>query len=1565
MKLRSGGRLAFAMATLALFTGLALAAVVHEPVHRFSGLEIEDPAWQLGQIAENPDKSADFADLREGWREFRAKYGEGWNVSLDRRSGAPLLVRGAGVSIYDPAEEPGSVQEIEADIRNFIRENGLITRMSEGEMVLNEASGRMAEGRWILLFDRMLNGVRVEGQRVRFYIVKGNLISFGAERWAPTPPVPAAALDADAARNKLRDYLGLGNSDAMIDDVDPELVLTTRPPAGQTGRAYDGVVGRGFTHDLVWNFSFRIEGEMETWMAKVDAVNGKVTTFYDNTKYHQVKGGVHPESNDGNGYVGNEQIDYPMPYADISIDGNNITTNDMGMYDCSPVGGTSTTTLSGQYVNISDNCGGTSESTVCENDLDLGSSGGTDCATPDGSSGGNTHAGRDNYYHLNRIKEKGRYYLPSRTWLNNQLNANVNINNNCNATWNGNVNFYTSGGGCGNTGELGGVVHHEYGHGLDSNDGGGFDNSSESYADVAAILMERQSCVGPGFRPGVNCSGYGDACLDCTGIRDHDWGARQENTPATPAVFVQNNCGGGSAPCGRAVHCESYPSSESIYDLATRDLPAMGIDPVSSWQLAEHLWYSSRLGSGGNIYNCTLPDSDGCGAGNWFMQMMVADDDDGDLSNGTPHGAAIFAAFDRHNIACGEASDPENQSTSSCPTIDAPVLTGTAGSNSASLSWDPVDGAAQYLVMRTEVGCTGYSQNIVQEVPAPTANWVDDELPNDFEFFYRVQAVGSNPACQSPVSNCAAITPQPFAGSIRLDRAEYNCGFEVTITVNDANTGSSTVDVTIFSDSESTPEMLTLNETEPGSARFTGTIQLTSDPTVNGDGLLQVVDSDSITARYTDADDGQGGAGLLRETSAVADCVGPIIFDNDEQNVTDVQATIVWFTDEEATSELTWGETTPPSNIDSTTGLTTSHSVTISGLQQCTTYFYSLRSGDEPGNVTVNDNFGTYFKFETLGDFGDGLQACSNGQISVESPTVSCDGDSLPFEVVDIDLNVDSGVADTVTIEVTSTTESGGEFLLLTETGPNTSKFQGTILTANGPAIPGDGILQMVDGDTLTGKYVDQDEGFGEPGIEFVNALADCVGTNFIEITQVDAGDEAAGVRVNTSELTTVTFEWGTTPALGNVIDSTTLSTIHTATFGPLLECGEVYFRVTATDRYGNVSVADADGAPYVLNGFQIGGAIYKDGFESNGGWTLEGEWEIGEPQGLGTSPGDPAAAFAGQQVLGHDLSGQGSVPGDYESGSNESAVSPTISTSGVTNMELKVRRWLNASPTTPAYLEASTNGGGSWNVVYVSNLGNEDSSWSFETYDLTPFVGGGLQIRFRQAPGLLGGNDAGWNIDRFVVRDADEPEFEACGGCIGIPTFDGVASAVDVDGCAGGGVTLSWNPAPGFGSGTGGSYNVYRSTTPGFTPGPGNQIASGVTDTAYSDTSAPLDVDLFYVVRAESNETCDIGPNNNGVEDQNLVYAMARDESVQPVPGGIGDSVIVDNINDAHVRISWSAAANAGQYHVYRSDDASGGFTQIGTVTGTFFDDENELGLPVNRFYTVVPADVCGNEAP
>ncbi|HEX4825425.1 MAG TPA: choice-of-anchor J domain-containing protein [Candidatus Polarisedimenticolaceae bacterium] len=956
----------------------ALAFQAKKPGGRFDALVIPDPSTVSG-VATAPVDSLGTQDaLRVRWNAFRAAHGREWQVWLDRRSGAPMLVEGQGMPMIAgagnalPAGAPTSLDALEALMRQFASSNRALLMANDSELVLNRAaSGKSGPSSWQVVFDRYVSGVPVLGDRYLFAINNGNLVQFGAPRWTKLTSAPVPDIDAAAARDRLQAYMGITPHDTvklLEGGALQMLPVRVGEGAGAVPGPYTGTVGAGYQSRLIWRVALEIANEPGEWVGLVDARDGTIVAFFDVNEYAQVKGGVFPVSNDGNAPDGIEKPAYPMPFADITIGASTSFATDMGFFTCSPGGSTATTNLSGRYVNVVDTCGPISQSIACDADLDVGVSAGTDCTVPAGASAGDTHAARSSFYHINRIQEHGRAWLPNNVWLTQQLTDNVNLNQTCNAYWSpsaGTVNFFKSGGGCANTGEIAGVFLHEWGHGLDYNDGGGADNPSEAYADITALMSTHVSCVGRGFysSPPTNCSGYGDACLNCTGIRDQDWDQHASHTPATPQGFLTNDCGGGGGPCGKEPHCESYVSAETMWDLATRDLPAAGMDLPSSWQLADKLWYKSRDGSGGNAYNCALPNSDGCASTSWFSKVRVQDDDDGNLANGTPHAAAIFAAFNRHNIACGNASDASNQSSSSCPSILAPALTTTAGSSSAGLSWTPVANAATYLVLRNDAGCDAGS-TIVATVTAPTTTYTDSGLANGFAEYYHVQAIGANANCDGVLSNCSSATPQPFAGAVKLDASAYNCSGLVTVTVTDANIGSTTTTAKLTSNAEPLGETVTLTQVA-GSANYVGTIQATSAP-AGADGLLSVADGNTITATYIDADDGQGGHNLTRTATAGVDCAAPAITNVQSTNVTGNGARITWSTNESSNSTVHYGPTAPPGATAASASLVSAHTVDLTGLAECTSYVYSVQSADSVGNSATDDNGGTYYSFATV-----------------------------------------------------------------------------------------------------------------------------------------------------------------------------------------------------------------------------------------------------------------------------------------------------------------------------------------------------------------------------------------------------------------------------------------------------------------------------------------------------------------------------------------------------------------------------------------------------------------------
>jgi hypothetical protein len=81
------------------------------------------------------------------------------------------------------------------------------------------------------------------------------------------------------------------------------------------------------------------------------------------------------------------------------------------------------------------------------------------------------------------------------------------------------------------------------------------------------------------------------------------------------------------------------------------------------------------------------------------------------------------------------------------------------------------------------------------------------------------------------------------------------------------------------------------------------------------------------------------------------------------------------------------------------------------------------------------------------------------------------EGDTIYFSVNDQTGNLDSGTADTITITVTSTSGDSEE-VELTETGPNTGIFTGSIASTTDAADVDNGVLTAIIGNTLTATHV-------------------------------------------------------------------------------------------------------------------------------------------------------------------------------------------------------------------------------------------------------------------------------------------------------------------------------------------------------------------------------------------------------------------------------------------------------------------------------------------------------------
>jgi hypothetical protein len=690
------------------------------------------------------DKSAPwiaYVDKRTG----RIDYAEGGNVAWIPGVGNGLSSADLGLAAGDKV----TLATLEAIARRQLEEVAPMLGVDPADLVLNPGrSGQPAAHLWFVDFDVLAGGRRIEGARVVFYVNNGNLISFGSENLpAPGTRVPAVRVSADAARTAFFAHVdGFQAGDTIIDNGTFKLL-----PTGVSSRGFaEGYApgnGRGLVG--VWEFAFHREGTVGTWRGRVDAVSGKLLEFRDMNEYGSATGGAYRSDRPAT------EVVLPLPWANVA---SGVYTNSAGVFS----GSTGTTTLQGQYVKMTDSCGTISKAADGSGVIALGSGTGTDCTTPGTGGAGNTHATRTQFYMVNRAKEIGRGWLPSNSWLNGSLTVRVNLNQTCNAYWNGStISFFRSGGGCANTGELPGVSLHEWGHGLDSNDGNGSsaeNGTGETYGDFSAALFTHNSCIGNGFLGTSNCGGYGNACTSCSGVRDIDYAKHSANTPSTVSNFTQTRCPTSTSykgPCGREGHCESYVSSEALWDFANRDLPSPGSG--AAWAIADRLWYLSRS-TATKGFNCTATgtwSSNGCFTGSYFRSMRAVDDDNGNLTDGTPHGGALGAAFNRHGIAC--TTDTGWNTTFRGVTPPAvPSLTATAGSNSAALSWSGSTGV--YDIYRNEAGCNSGFTKAANDVSGTSYN--DTAVANGVTYYYQVVAQPSgNEAAASAPSTCRSVTP--------------------------------------------------------------------------------------------------------------------------------------------------------------------------------------------------------------------------------------------------------------------------------------------------------------------------------------------------------------------------------------------------------------------------------------------------------------------------------------------------------------------------------------------------------------------------------------------------------------------------------------------------------------------------------------------------------------------------------------------------------------------------------------------------------------------------------------
>ncbi len=217
------------------------------------------------------------------------------------------------------------------------------------------------------------------------------------------------------------------------------------------------------------------------------------------------------------------------------------------------------------------------------------------------------------YYHTNFIHGFWKELDPDFDGLDYPVPATCMVRENFdNAFWNGHGMYFGDGGQMDNFALYADIIYHEYGHGVTQHI---YENGFLPYEDESGALNEAWSDYFP-------CSITDEPLVGEGGLRGNNYIRNIDNDYVYPDDIRGE------------VHLDSRIISAAMW----RSRQELGRD------LTDPLFHYSRYHLGSDFLT-------------YFIDVLITDDDDGDLTNGTPHSYALYDNFGRHGIGPGVVPD--------------------------------------------------------------------------------------------------------------------------------------------------------------------------------------------------------------------------------------------------------------------------------------------------------------------------------------------------------------------------------------------------------------------------------------------------------------------------------------------------------------------------------------------------------------------------------------------------------------------------------------------------------------------------------------------------------------------------------------------------------------------------------------------------------------------------------------------------------------------------------------------------------------------------------------------
>ena len=513
----------------------------------------------------------------DAWERFTAGLGEGWYARFDERTGTAHRAWGPPI----PLPDVSSADAVEQSTRAFLAESGVLG-VDLSALKLRSATYAADTDTWYVTYDRYVSGYPIWRGGVDVRVRFGAVFMLQVDTYPEWQDIGGPEIDSVTAITVAQ----LDGPASMARHTDESARLVVLPWEA------DGPLDLR----LVYEVRSRTESPLGAWVSFVDARSGALLEVYNEIRFFSgTVYGTHDTRTVDGSYTTS-----PLPLVNFTgSDGGSETAGEDGSFTLSD-DETWTMALSGSYINVRNRGSGGNGS--------MAASG----TAPTWDTNEATLAEIDSYKFLHDVRIWGLMADAENPMNEDRLTSNVNLNSTCNAYYDGDVNFYSAGGSCNNTGQIADVNYHEWGHGFHyyALQSGSYDGAvGEGTGDMISAFLTHNPDIGPYFYT----NGRPIRVIDDDRVYPDDISSDTHETGLIWAGAVW----------------DTWEELMGTYGESRED-------SGTAWEVLSHNFaYALRAG----------PETE-----ETYDEFSAADDDDGDLSNGTPHACEILDGFQPHGL---------------------------------------------------------------------------------------------------------------------------------------------------------------------------------------------------------------------------------------------------------------------------------------------------------------------------------------------------------------------------------------------------------------------------------------------------------------------------------------------------------------------------------------------------------------------------------------------------------------------------------------------------------------------------------------------------------------------------------------------------------------------------------------------------------------------------------------------------------------------------------------------------------------------------------------------------